>query len=560
MQDEAVNLIFTVNHPQTAVTTRGSLSTYPTDSEKWSEWERVVDGRYFYHVTLFLLRDDALVGYRDIYQGAADVDANNGFYVEGAVAPDAAKGEELQVSFLYDTPKHGAVERLKRGTYRLMVVANYSAYEADNGGTNYSYSGLDNGSFRTLVNGVMNDFGDDGIETFSADTYGDFFNYRLDAGSDYVCPQQPQPLTLVQDIELKPGDNRIAVQLVRTYARVRIEVENNSGTEDLAVKELSFSSNFAQRYAYLFDQPDDVPDSKYALADKGALEVTSSDALQSFLGSADAPLVIQDLSSTAEDNSKVIFDAYVLESKDETNAYTYTLDIQYPTEGEGSYTLKSTTSLSTRDALAADYDSSDHCYLIYNPNRDRFLKAGTTTVTSATLSLSAGMELDETYVWELERNGNNTNQYYLKTTGATAYYMGNPGNNSVGLDALKSVWFTAGDQTIQRNGYISLRSSGNGNYYLAINNNGRVQRSGDTGNSTRFHLYPVTKSAGGPQYDDPIILKTIDSQTAQVTAVNEIKRNDFIQVLVTVAYNKENGDFLFEVQDWNEKQGNIEFN
>ena len=55
-------------------------------------------------------------------------------------------------------------------------------------------------------------------------------------------------------------------------------------------------------------------------------------------------------------------------------------------------------------------------------------------------------------------------------------------------------------------------------------------------------------------------MTTIDPVTSVVSPVNTIKRNDFINVLISVSYNKEFGDFEFEVKPWEEVSGSIEFN
>ena len=63
-----------------------------------------------------------------------------------------------------------------------------------------------------------------------------------------------------------------------------------------------------------------------------------------------------------------------------------------------------------------------------------------------------------------------------------------------------------------------------------------------------------------PKYSDPIVLSTIDPVTSVVSPVNTIRRNDFINVLISVSYNKDLGDFEFEVKSWDEVSGSIEFN
>ena len=60
-------------------------------------------------------------------------------------------------------------------------------------------------------------------------------------------------------------------------------------------------------------------------------------------------------------------------------------------------------------------------------------------------------------------------------------------------------------------------------------------------------------------YNKPITLTTIDPITQQSSAATAIKRNDFINVLVTVSYNPEAGTFEFYVQDWNSGGGSVDF-
>ena len=82
----------------------------------------------------------------------------------------------------------------------------------------------------------------------------------------------------------------------------------------------------------------------------------------------------------------------------------------------------------------------------------------------------------------------------------------------------------------------------------------------DNDGGSQFKLYAVNKVMKKPKYSDPIVLSTIDPVTSVVSPVNTIKRNDFINVLISVSYNKDFGEFEFEVKPWNEVSGSIEFN
>ena len=62
-------------------------------------------------------------------------------------------------------------------------------------------------------------------------------------------------------------------------------------------------------------------------------------------------------------------------------------------------------------------------------------------------------------------------------------------------------------------------------------------------------------------YSAPAKLTRIDPETAVVSDVHTIARNDFINIVVTVSYNENSGEFKFEVNNWNGPvNGEIEYN
>jgi hypothetical protein len=85
---------------------------------------------------------------------------------------------------------------------------------------------------------------------------------------------------------------------------------------------------------------------------------------------------------------------------------------------------------------------------------------------------------------------------------------------------------------------------------------------------TKFVFYCIGSSGSnsGSSSDtglnkiQPIDLRTINKETARPEDVRGIKRNDFINALVTVTYNETFGQFEFEVEDWNQAGGDITFN
>ncbi|MGN0048383.1 MAG: hypothetical protein ACI37U_05785 [Bacteroides sp.] len=559
--DNAANLTLRLEVPKVHVSTRAGYSNPDSDPATWTNWERAVDGRMFYHLTLFLLdKDKRLVGYRDLYSGSSDIKASTD--------PEGENGftatDEAVVTFNYLYPLHGnastSKERLKGERYMLIAVANYSDYTY--GGN--SYSGLS--GVETQITNATTAFNADpatGIADFIT-TYSTLFYSKIDAGSDRICPQQPQPLVLVKYIDLHPGENNVTGELLRTYSRIRIEVQNNSDKQDLSVNGLSFCNYFAQQSAYLFYNPDDI-DSRFDASSAGALTVTSTDAIVPY---HDRTIAKRGGSGGGGMNSAVVFDAYILESKQTSgDAYTYRLNVAYSSVSDyGQYTLSDpVTGIGEVSTINSNYASDTKYYVIQNRgNTGVFFKSTTTgSIAGGNESTSIANIRSEienknyTHIWELEQQSGSS--YYLKSVGKTSYYLGNNARDAnIPLLATKSAYYTL--STVD--GYLALKSSqGEKDYINVYNNNNPPIISGwyEADNNSQFLFYPVSASIGSPTFDSDIVLKTIDPITSVVTPVTRIDRNDFINVLVTVAYNDQAGEFMFEVEHWNEKNEDISY-
>lgn len=495
-----------------------SVSSNPSDPTLWSSWERAVDGRYLYRVSAFLINGERLVATKDLKL--------------------AGEPSETVVEF---------EGNFTHGSYTLMVVANYSAHSAEDGTNGLrTYEGL--ADFTATVESLL---GRTNIDNFTSLYENSFIKYQL-ASSDGVCAKVPQVLSLVKEIELHPGVNMVEGELIRTYSRVRIEVENQSD-EELKITALSFSNLFTQKRAYLFSGIGYIQD-------KTTINVASANAITPFTASESAPFVMQGKTKA------VLFDAYILESKRDSGEeqYSYSLSLGYG--GTASFTLKNTTQINSPSAVAKGH------YLLYNTNSGRFLTAGSNSVQTGTLgTLYDGMELPEAYVWYLDNtrtNGNSLdeNQFYIGTAkadteGATYYYMANPSGSSISLGDQKSVYFTFGERAVyeyyQLKYYLALRSSGNNNRYIAVDGTS-VDGSRNLSNENNFVLYSVGTSIGSK--DNVIPVMTIDPLTGQPVTVEEIDRNDFINAVVLIKYNKNKGHFEFEVKEWEEAGGNVDFN
>lgn len=528
------NLTIALKSPAISIDSRSvSLGDPDGNTDDMSEWNKYVDGRKLYRVTLFLInkKTNTIVGYRDSKDGS-----ENGITI-------AENGKTATASFQYLHPKHGSIEILKHGEYRMVIVANYSNVSADNdSGTNMTYAG--NAGVIGNIDNIKNSFlGETGLSTTNTN-YQDLFNTKISTGNDYICPQQPQILTLVKDLQLKSGDNTVSAELVRTYSRMRLEVANHSN-EQLKISNLSFSTNFAQKEAYIFDDPDNS-NRKYSITDKGQPTVTSGNAIIPFNNSGvDIPHITH-----TESNQKAIFDAYILESKDENNKYTYTITAEFPNVKYTTYTLSSSSTTSLKN---------NGYYAIRNFSNNYFMKKGDTKVLCENISLddvsSALNNGTDTYVWQLESAGE-TNSYYIKTVGKSVLYVDNATTSEVPLNAnAKKTAYTISSPS----NYSTIQSKSSSFLYLYSNGENLIG-SNWYNNMVRWQFYEATHTESTAKKTTTLTLRPIHSTSGAVSDLTEIKRNDFIRGLVSVAYNPTTIDFNFEVLPWTTKDEDIEYN
>lgn len=559
-EEEPVNLTISLKVPRIALT-RGVSDDPRNEKGDWTIAQKLTDGRELYHVTLFLVEETTgkLVGLRDIESGSEHItDASseygaNGFSTNGVVDTNAKTGTEVTFNFLYDHPRHGNCEKLRRGEFRLLAVANYTAK------TEHGYSGLTDGTTKleTLVDEIKNVFdivSGAGVDNFFT-TYQDFFDFQIHAGDGNLCDKNyPQPLTLVQDIFLNPGDNYVNCELKRTYARVRIEVMNNSSTNPLKVHDFAFSSNFAQTSTYLFIDPDN-PLRQFDATKAAIPSVTSTWAMTSYVDETEVPI----------GGSRVLFDGYILESQAAADEkYTYNLDVEYENEKYiVTETNVSSTVYSTTTDLVTNY--TDQYFLIQNRRKGTYIYCNTSDLVYQSTSYPSDLSANQTYLWKLEPHNAGYNQFYIYNVGRTSYIGKAPGSQAAFPATItKEAYFTFSDY----NEGIQMAASEKtcSDYYYYMNDYGGsfiCSYSGnDEGNDFKFIPVTISDLASPARYADDVILETIDPLTARVAPVEVINRNDFIDVLITTNYQKNNnkGHFLFKVIPWETGGGDIEFN
>lgn len=527
------------------------------------------------HISLFLIdyNDNRLVAYRNIFdpnnpaypQESNDVDESNGFVNDaGVVDTTLGKSRVVRVTFDYNAPKHGDVEKLARGNYVLLAVANYS--ESDTFG---------NTGVAARVQSLVAGFDpNSGIENFNPGC-ADFYNLKLripeieGAPFPYLRPSDVLiPQSCSENINLVAGVNRTSVKLEYTSARIRIGVRNYSDV-DLTISDLTFSDNFSQSTCYLFSRLDS--DGNYALATdyhgKGAPLATHENAVTPFVP---GQLI------TKEMGVMTIFDGLIYESRDPDNNYVYSLELGADVINYHYYEPKNG---GQRIHYLSEIDSQGPYFLIRrrgedNYEMDSYLYVENDKVyaspdygyTPQQVLENCRKERYYNYVWQLVKSGSS---YYIRNVETEDYIERIRTNYSevesarlqmVGWEEYqtRADTFTV-SVSDTNNGYFLFKSNTYwGDAYINVRNNNVVGWNG-FGAWSQFVLFPVEQLHETSMRED-IVLRTIDPETGVASDVHEIKRNDFIRVQVGVTYNPYRGNFDFVVEDWTPGGGNITFN
>ena len=544
----------------------------PTNNSSWTNWEKFCDGSLLYHVTLFLVKngtengiaDGTLVAYRDFFYDSDDINEHNGFYENNAVNTTAATGVQVKATFSSKYPPvHGDIEKLQKGNYRLIAVANYAPIDATknknlfaSGETAVSYAGLGNvaedgtnnkngegGSFTDIVSTVIGNFDQTtGLSEFTttANSNGaSLLNYKLNSGDDRVCKLLPQPLVMVRDITLKNGNNTLSGELYRTFARIRLDVTNADVEYPIGVSQLSFTGTYASKTAYLFN--DRLGKGLYdcfATNDMGTLTVTSTDAIFPFMNRTNQILAGKSLT---------LLDCYILEGKTGTtgvNAFsfktTYWTD---PWSGSATTNIQITnwnTFLSYKVFIRESTSST------YN-----ILKADETSGTIVIRNAGAGAQdkaattLNPLFLWYIIPRGdlqiNNQLGFaegYLMNVGTGKYLQAHDGSTtdfSLKLGEYPStLYFKINFNGTDEYGTIFCQSK-DGNYYYINSESSVWSKYGtsapslNTGNYSFLTFETIPGEPVGAVTKDQGSTIDIDNNTSLETGSTEnvIVRNDF---------------------------------
>lgn len=496
---ETTSLTISIGTPTVDIATRGVSDDPDNANDTWTDWELLVDGSRLYRATLMLVDNtNKLVGYADFNDEIK-----------------TTRPTEVTATFNELTPN---------ATYKLYAIANYSAID--------SWAGLTG-----MPNLASLTVGSDITSTITA-----LNNYVLpNTGTDYIAAKQPQPLSLVQEITMPAyGSKSVSAELLRTYARLRIEIENRSETDDLKVNSLTFgssTSNFGYRTTPLMK----VEDSQIPNAN-GRLDYDATDAITPFAALSIPKL---NLSDPNNNNSAVAFDAYIYENKN-TNGFEYNMNLEY-----GTSQVNEIITYNKGNQQDSPTGSNANLYMIgYSWNKNYYyLTANNNGIGTTTNNNTVFNDQAQTVFWEVVNVSGNT--YTICSASQNRY---------IDITTRDVVLTNSSTNLTISNNRIYIGSWWNEDtYYIKINNNNDVNTTTSWWDAATFYFFPITKNiteeivSEGVKKDFKVPLATIINGVSNPTTI--IRRNDFINVLVTVSYNKNSGSINFHVSDWNTGKG-----
>lgn len=367
---------------------------------------------------------------------------------------------------------------------------------------------------------------------------------KLSTGStDYICDKaKVYPLTLQKEIDLNPGANTVSGELVRTFARVRINVRNQSTSNDLQLTSLTFPA-MAQASANIFAP---AASTNYAPVPTSAYAITPFEADMNLAKVTDGNVT-----------EKTIFDAYILEGTGGT--YSFDLGLRYVDQvASEEYTT---------DEVIQNKIEANAMYILYQQyyDDDEYVYANGTENLKWSDSYKDGEgKIDPNYVWRFEYVADG--KYALASMGSSGYYI-RSADISYGQIPLTN-------DNAMLNHFLTVGKSGDkwtfktastyeGYAYYLYNDWGNAVNANLSG--SEYILYKVTYQGGSSstvkaESTPTIPINIIDNKTGVASPLTSIKRNDFIEITVNASFNEQQGGIGFNTTNWQEGGGDVTFN
>lgn len=410
------------------------------------------------------------------------------------------------------------IKNIKRGVYTLCILANCK----DKGLDSYvTGSKIDDGFKRKLLPAIS------------------------DGSAPAFTEETGMPCSAVIHQEITVGENYVEAHLLRCVGRISIRIRNNIGDSKIAIGSVGLSKNNPST-GYLFEPLDSsVPPTVTNLSFKELTGITTiapyetKEVYDSYLYEIDASTAVNGITF---DLLGGIYDAAV---RDED------ISIAYRTQYNFGNNLSTLGDVSGNKYLIRSVESSTR-YVGYT---------GETRVGTGEFTEDAELEYFKdtpNYLWEFVGNSSSAKLKNVKT----GNYLDEDLNMTA--DASKAQAFTitnnAGKFLFGYRGWL-------GTYYITYDAGKLSVQRNNTGTTAQWYLRLLDESSINEPYFENA-LREIPREARPIHYVDKygahnklerIDRNEHITVTVNIFYNREMGEFKFEVEGWSGKDSETTF-
>ena len=411
------------------------------------------------------------------------------------------------------------IKNIKRGVYTLCILANCKELDSYGEG-----SKIDEGFKRKLLPAIS------------------------DGSAPAFTEETGMPCSAVIHQEITVGENYVEAHLQRCVGRISIRVRNNIGDSKIAIGAVGLSQNNPST-GYLFEPLDgSVPPTVTNLSFKELTGITT----------------------IAPYETKKVYDSYLYEIDASTavNGITFDLlggiydkavsdeaiSIAYRTQYNFSNNLSTLGDVSGNKYLIRSVESSTR-YVGYTGSG-----VGTRVGTREFTEDSELEYFNDTpnYLWEFVGNSGSAKLKNVKT----GYYLDEDLNMTANASDAQTFTIT------NNSGKFLLGYSGwLGTYYMTYDAGNLSVKRNNTGTSAQWYVRLLDESSINEPYFENAVreiprearpIHYVDKYGAH-NKLERIDRNEHITVTVNIFYNREMGEFKFEVEGWSEKDSETTF-
>lgn len=399
------------------------------------------------------------------------------------------------------------------------------------------------------------------------------------------------PLSLVKSIEVSAGTNRISAELVRTCARIRLTVRNNTVENTLVLRKIALSADGNPSVGYLFPRADFSKPASAAMGPFNSMELTVAGETTDIVipHGGTHTYINQYMYETGPDGAVSL--GFEIAGGLFANGITSAKMAQVPTGTSGT-----TYTYIKGDPLTSENKSLTALYLIKSYTGDYYLYDDGSGTPKAVYSTDAEDLLAEPdtkkYLWSFSAakgstdilNYGTSNYLIIGTNGSVTM---NSSKNAAATTYRGSDYSTKGfrfyngtitgkEKKRTCTSYTLSATSGSVSVKTVTNTGKDSKLSYSSDESCYFQLIDVTEnSSTEPIYElnlkdnngnaaEKYFDKTISSlhyigKYGNPIPLEHIYRNQDVQIVVNVHYNPASGVLYFETSDWKDESNDTTF-